>query len=266
MQITLNPTPIAVYQMGKVGSETIVTSLQKSKSIAPIYHVHILAHKNINIALNNYQQKQQPLTLQLENSKILREYLDRHDRPSLNIITAVREPISQFISAFFQNIEFSHPHLLDSQGNGRRDAIYNFLTNRLSNYKAGTAWNCNWFDNDFNPALGMDVYQYDFDRNIGYKKINFQNLNILILQLENSKLWNKYIADFLGLSNSFTLDKTNLSKDKKYYQIYQDVLQNIKIPIVVLEEIYRCKYCQHFYSKQAIESFIQRWSQQVNKI
>ncbi len=260
MQNTLSDIPITVYQMGKVGSETIINSLKQLNLGTPIYHVHILAHKNINVAFDNYQNKHQPLTLQLEHSKILRDYLDNNANPSLNVITSVREPISQFISAFFQNIESSNLDFIDNQGNLRQKYIHQYLTNRLSNYNINNAWNCNWFDNDFNPALELDVYQHEFNIEMGYAEFSCQNFRILILQLENSKFWGNIITDFLGLSNPMQIIKTNMAKEKKYNQVYKYILDNIKIPTATLEKVYQCKYCQHFYSEEAIENFVNKWS------
>lgn len=257
---TINTTPIAVYQMGKVGSETIVNSLKQLELAAPIYHVHILAHKNITISVNNSQKNNQPLNLQLKNSKILREYLDREIDPPLNIITAVREPISQFISAFFQNIESRNPDLINSSGNYKRQAIHNYLTKKLSNYDPKQAWNCNWFDRDFQPALGIDIYEHKFNSELGYTEFTHKNLNILVLQLENSKLWNQRISTFLNLSSPLKIVKTNVSNNKKYHRVYKNILANIELPISVLQEIYQCKYCQHFYSDEAIKGFIDKWS------
>lgn len=262
---TASKTPIAVYQMGKVGSETIVNSLKQIDLGVPIYHVHILSHQNIEIALNNYQQKQQPLTLQLENSRLLRKYLARTDNPTLNVITAVREPVSQFISAFFQNVRSSHPDLVSEQGNLRRNAIYKFLTKRLSNYQVDRAWNCNWFDRDFKPALGIDVYQHKFDRELGYTQLNSQNIKVLLLQLEKSEDWGKIISEFLQLSKPIKIIKSNVSGRKDYKRVYQHILDNLEIPSGILENIYQCQYCQHFYSNAAINYFINRWSQK-NKI
>ncbi|MDY7015276.1 MAG: hypothetical protein SVX43_17095, partial [Cyanobacteriota bacterium] len=47
--------PLLVYQMGKVGSTTIVESLQRAVPDRFIFHVHFLSHKGIKIDEDFYQ-------------------------------------------------------------------------------------------------------------------------------------------------------------------------------------------------------------------
>ena len=262
----LNKSPIAVYQMGKVGSETIFNSLIKLNLDVPIYHVHVLYQKNIDRAINNYQKQNQPLTFQLKQSKILRDYLDRENNPALNVITGVREPVAQFISAFFQNIESSNPNFIDRNGDWKEKEIAEHLTKQLTNYDINNAWNCNWFDNDFKPALGVDVYQYKFDKELGYVEFSYQNIRVLILQLESSDLWSEQLESFFQLSEPIKIIKRNLSYDKKYNHVYKKILENFCLPATVLEKIYQSKYCSHFYTQEDIRQFLNRWSSKKKQI
>ena len=252
--------PIAVYQMGKVGSETIINSLNHLNLPVPIYHIHILSKRNLNQVIPRYQQQDLELTLQLKHSQKLRNYLESGLDPKLTVITAVREPISQFISAFFQNIKTSNPEFIDSDGTWNEAKIYTHLSARLDNYDPQTAWNCNWFDNDFKAALNIDIYQHDFDRKLGYTKFSQGKIELLALQLEKSDNWDKYLSNFLQLSQPVKIVKSNFSDNKQYKTVYNTILRGIKIPKQTLKAIYQSKYCRHFYSDEDLEMFLQRWS------
>ena len=49
-------TPIVVYQMGKVGSSTIVASLHTLKLDSPIYHIHTLTQERIDSIEQTYRE------------------------------------------------------------------------------------------------------------------------------------------------------------------------------------------------------------------
>ena len=256
--------PIAIYQMGKVGSETILYAIKKLSLSRDIYHVHVLAPKNLKASLNHLQSKNRPLTIQLESSQVLTEYLNSEKYIGLKVITGVREPIIQLVSAFFQNIKFNFPHFLNSDGTWQADKIYDHLYKLIANYDINDIKNfknnCNWFDREFKPALGIDVYQYDFDRANGYGIIKQENLDVLILALESSQNWSSVITDFLNLESEIELTRTNAANNKDYKNIYRETVARLKFPSSHLEKIYSSQYCQHFYSPETIEKFIAKWS------
>ena len=253
--------PIAIYQMGKVGSETILYALKKLNLPNSIYHVHVLAPQNLAASINHLNSQNRPLTLQLEHSLILQKYLSSEESTGLKVITGVREPIIQLISAFFQNIKHNFPHFLNSDDSWKSDEIYAHLYKVIANYDIhNLKKNCNWFDNEFKAALGIDVYQYNFDRLQGYEQIKQGNIEVLILRLEASENWKIAITDFLSLEDDIKLIKTNSANNKDYKDIYRETVAKLKFPTSHLEKIYSSKYCQHFYTPEMIDRFIAQWS------
>jgi len=73
--LTNKDCPIGVYQMGKVGSMTIIKSLEEFGMLNPLYHIHVLSLKRMDFLINQCNSKNLPLTLQLQQSKLLRSYL-----------------------------------------------------------------------------------------------------------------------------------------------------------------------------------------------
>lgn len=254
-------TPIVVYQMGKVGSETIENSVRALSLPNPVYHIHCLAPKNVAKKISYFSNKNMTFPLQLKNSLLLQNEINTRDNYCLKVITGVREPISQIISSLFQNITEHVPHFLDPDGRYKTSDIHNHLYNRISSYDTQeAATNCNWFDSEFKPALGIDVYDYKFNLASGYSVINYKNIDILILRLESSENWHIFIADFLGLPDPVKISKKNTSNTKSYRYAYEQVLLQLKFSPSTLQKIYSSQYCQHFYSKKMIEGFIHRWS------
>ncbi len=258
---TKKKCPIAIYQMGKVGSETILYALKKLDLPNSIYHVHVLASQNLTASINHLNLNNRPLTLQLEHSLILRDYLSSEENIGLKVITGVREPIIQLISAFFQNVKHNFPHFLNSDGSWELDKIYDHLYKLIANYDIkNLKKNCNWFEREFKPALGIDVYQYEFDRLKGYGRIKQGDIEVLILSLEGSQNWSSVITDFLSLEEEIKLIKTNSANNKDYKDTYQETVARLKFPTSHLEKIYSSQYCQHFYTPEMIDKFIAEWS------
>lgn len=253
--------PIVIYQMGKVGSQTIKELLEQFDLPNPIYHIHLLSSERLNKSIETRISQNLALTVQQNYGKKLREYIDLQENPSLKVITAVREPIIQLISSVFQKAEFHFPHFINSDGSYKFQEIHDYLSQLILNYKAHNPnQNCNWFDNEFKSALEIDVYEHEFNRITGYSLIAKENIDILILRLENSDIWNPVITDFLEQKNCIKKIVKNSSSKKKYGDVYKKIISELKFPISVLKRIYSSKYCQHFYTQEMIDGFIARWS------
>lgn len=254
-------TPIAVYQMGKVGSQTIRKFIEQLDMPNPVYHIHLLSPKRLEKSIQNRISNNLAPTVQHNHARQLREYIENKDNPSLKIITGVREPVSQLISAIFQTIEVRYPHFIDSDGSFKFQEIRDYLYELILNYNINKPnQNCNWFDTEFKSALGINVYAYEFNHIDGYSIISSNNIDILILRLESSHVWNEAIAYFLDKENLIQPTSKNISAQKKYGNVYQKIISELRIPIPVLKKIYSSKYCQHFYTQEMIDSFIKKWS------
>ncbi|MEB3886920.1 putative capsular polysaccharide synthesis family protein [Lyngbya sp. CCY1209] len=252
--------PIAIYQMGKVGSATILHSLQELNLPNPVFHVHLLSAQNLEISTASFISRNLPLTLQLKHGKILRDYLDSRENASLKVITAVREPIGQLISSVFQNLKVDFTQFIDADENLKVKEIKDYIYNLICQYDVrDPGKNCNWFDREFKQALDIDVYQYQFDPKLAYTAFSKNNLDILVLRLESSQNWSEILTNFLNLEKPLKIIKTNTSDDKNYGDSYKDILSSLKFPVSVLDRIYSSKYCQHFYTKEEIEQFVNKW-------
>lgn len=251
-------TPILIYQMGKVGSSSVMKSLEK-KAIWPLFHVHFLLKSADNRSFYNPKVYEiLDLNRNAERQVRLGEFLYKKiivPKKQLKIISLTREPVGRNIAAFFQNFE---------RETGKKYELSNFtpheLMNIFINYYPHSI-PLDWFDNYFKPFLGVDVYEYPFPKEQGYLRINKDNVDLLILKLETSdSVKEKAIADFLGLKE-FKLVRTNVGENKNYRDIYKEFKQNLKLPLSYVEKMCSSKYFNHFYKEEEIRKVYSRWTE-----
>lgn len=259
-EIAVRGVPVLIYQMGKVGSDSIFGSLQQTQLNGSIHHLHVLSPNLIKLSAERIASKNLRYPEQLGHSEAVRKFIDSRDHPEINVITSVREPLSHLISTMFQNLPHLHPHLIDDQGNWKTDKIKACLQQEIEEYDESNQWNCNWFDRDFKPALAIDIYEHPFDQQTGSTTISVANIRVLVLRLENSDNWSEKVSGFLQLEPGFTINNRNSAADKQYYAVYQTVRQSLKFSNKTLDRIYGTKYCRHFYSPAMITTFKERWS------
>ena len=114
--VVVRGTPILIYQVGKVGSQTIRESLRKLDLPDSIHHIHNLSAAKISEQSASLARLGLPDSRQLEQSRVVREFLDQQSNPKLKIISAVREPVSQRCSAVFQNLKRCLPNRSSHEG------------------------------------------------------------------------------------------------------------------------------------------------------
>lgn len=242
-------SPIIVYQMGKVGSTSIVNSLKKYGLTA--YHVHRINPQNIeSVRLEHLRKGKSPPdeTLGLRLHKYIKQ------GKKLKIITLVREPIGRNISAFFQNFEvFAGIKYTNSKFSAEELA-----DKFIAEYNHSVP--LTWFDVEIRETLGIDIYKYPFPKERGYVRIKRHQFDILILKSEiDDSVKEKCIMEYLGL-DEFKIIRENVGKNKEYYITYRQFLDAIMLPECYLEMMCNSKYTKHFYSHSDIQHIRLKWS------
>ncbi len=117
---SLRKEPLLVYQMGKVGSATIVSSLKAATGVESrysIYHIHWLSPERLiyeEELYKNARARYNGSALSAHrfypgyvwSGQFLKRRIQNQPRKSKwTVITLVREPISRNVSSFFQNLE-----------------------------------------------------------------------------------------------------------------------------------------------------------------
>ncbi|MBW4574477.1 MAG: putative capsular polysaccharide synthesis family protein [Aphanothece sp. CMT-3BRIN-NPC111] len=251
---------ILVHQMGKVGSSTIVASLEALNLNTPIYHTHTLNPQYIESRL--IQLKAEGRKLKTGSHMITSQYLSKVIAKGLNgrswkVITLVREPIIRNISDYFQNIDNYLPNFIDryKEGSLKIDEITN---NFLENYRHDRP--LYWFNQEIKEVFNIDVLSVDFPKQKGYKIFANEHLNLLVIRLEDlNRCYADAFKEFLGIEQ-FKLTAANVAAGKQYDIAYKEIKDTIELPHWYLEKMYSSQYVRHFYTHEEIENFRLKWS------
>lgn len=266
--ILSQPTFTWLYQPGKVASSTIYQSTSSK-----IYHFHSLACGfNADTDLAN----------------IYSQMLVEIKKKPIKIITGVREPISRDISAFFQGSDlgiwplikygnnfwfyllgdYSRYKKLDISTLRKRictlEKSLNFSFELLSKeILKSKSDEFSWFDYEIKALLGVDIYNYPFDKEKGYAIIEQDNIRILVYKCEKLKQLEKVIGSFLE-DPGFLIKNTNLGNEKIYSYVYKKFKEEVKLNKHYFDYYYKNNLkLKHFYTDFEIEQFKNKWEKKL---
>lgn len=262
-----NKGAIIVYQMGKVGSSTVVASLKALDLGNTVYHIHTLTKEGLEAGERIYRDLQSNFFNRYPNRSrhlLASRLLIKQKNQGLGdtrwkVVTLVRDPIARNISAFFQVSEQWLPDSSQIRLTQSEDAIRIFLDQY--EHKEPLVW----FDREFKPALGVDVYASDFDPSEGYKIYSAGPIEILLIRLESlNQCAHEAMQKFLDIDH-FNLVTANVAEEKSYSAAYNAFKKRIVLPDSYIEMMYTSRYAQHFYSENEIAAFTKKWCQQSRR-
>lgn len=242
-----------LYTMGKAGSNSISYSLEKAG--LTVGSKHFFSGDQHNFFNNNNHNFAGKL-----RKKYVKTYLAKLNR-KIKIITLVRDPLARNLSMAFFALETLLYKTLGPADQRNLKGNHLSLNEIIElgffeqlNHQAPF----NWFEEEFNYVLNLDVYHYPFDKKKGYTHITSGNVEVLILKLEKLNMLEAVVGDFLKL-NSFQMLSANRSENYWYASLYTDFKKEFNPSQEYLDWMYQSKYCQHFYSPEEIAAFYQRW-------
>jgi hypothetical protein len=239
--------PVFVYQIGRVGSTTVYESLKNADLPYTFYHFHFLSHQGIRkhqIALKQANFVGTPRDIIY--SKSIRKSLDTSPPPIVRIITLTRDPIRQRISSIFEK-EWGNPPFRDKSGNIDKDLALTYFRKYFQTADNILGTICSWFDREFKPALGVDVYAHPFNQEQGFTIFRQDDIEVLIMKMEDlSRCLSDATRQFLNLKHRVSTQMENVTVESDKGRAYQYVLPRIHIPAHVLDEIYNTEYARHF--------------------
>ncbi|MCF6263982.1 MAG: hypothetical protein L3J24_10405 [Xanthomonadales bacterium] len=245
-----NKKIVLVYQMGKVGSTTYTSSLEKLQSLE-VFHIHRLKHQS-NQSMIKYLLSLGHADLALKEFRwqVISQYINQH-KPQLYIISAMRNPIARNMSAFFQN---------KSLGNLKNERdIELLIEGYLSKYNHDLP--ITWFDEQFNDALGINILDYPFNKQKGWVTFRQHNIHCLLMTAEAKDSEKaSAINAFLDTSLSRLLRK-NSGESKDYAFLYKSFKGKINLPASYINAQLNNKVVRHFYTHNQIQEFKCQWRQ-----
>ncbi len=245
-------TPVLVYQMGKVASMTIVKSLKQIPG-QMVFHVHNLNPENIDGAREIYIEKGYTVPEVLFTNYLnIYHSLIRSTR-KLKIISMVREPISRNVSGFFHNLDtiLKKECAYLTEINRLKDAF-------LKNYTHTGP--ITWFEDEFNPVLGIDIYRHPFNVEKKYSRISTPRFDILVFRCDLAdSVKERVIGELLGNPDFELLPGQNLAGGKEYSAVYHEFLRSVRFPGNFLDMMLNNKYTRHFFSDAEIRQIRKQW-------
>jgi len=255
---------ILIWQMGKVGSLSVYTSLlpysrATSWQVPSIrYDTHWPRHHNI---------------IQTHSVQLLYDLLHHSDEEFV-IISLVRDLLARNISTIFQSMNFKEEWRNSFYIAGKdqfnkmpyeqqeREITRHLHTLNTSSLATG------WYDNllrshFYYPEIErymIDIYAKPFDQERGVQIYESQTprVQMIILRLEDLSERSKELGDFLGINN-FELSWGNAPEGKWYEPIYKRFKERYRPTPQEIEAIYGSRFMRYFYSQEQIASLTKKW-------
>jgi hypothetical protein len=245
--------PVVVFSMGKTGSTAIARAVQAATGDR-VFQVFRLDAERLAQAEARYRASHERGAPFRGASHLWEsEYLLRRPptaKAPWTVITTVREPVAQAVSAFFH-------------GRGGRDLLgRNPSVDALLDDLVAERWvrePLRWFDREFAPGLGVDVFAEAFDPRVGHGLIETPAVRVLLLRQESLDAAPGALARLLGLDRPVPVPVRNDAGTKGYAAGYRAFLSSVRIPEPVLDEAYDSRYARHFYADDEMARFRDRW-------
>jgi hypothetical protein len=220
-------TGYLIYQMGKVGSSSLVIGLREAYGKDAVRHIH--AHKQARQELSEFKANYQQTV----------------------VVTGFREPLSRCISAYFQNLT-------------NRDSHW-FVGDQNEVINRPTAWLINDYNSKAEKHVRSTVrswlHHYEQTTNskfIRYEKMNGfwrfskENVTFYIYTIEA-------ISDFLEaarcdpLLRKMVTKTTNQAKTKWYAELYKNFIEQYRLHPMSYCRIYgNIDFLAYLYSEDQI--------------
>ena len=252
-----NQRPLIVYQMGKVGSESLERSLVDSRIDRRLIRIHSLIDKHIDDSLEllgidrpTYFQRSRQI---LESSRLAWELKRDLHKHRWQVISMIRDPVAQNISSFFQIIDLIVPNFEERLSRGHLD-LDELMEHFLKHYSPDSLF-ANWFDDELKPAFDFDVFDHEFEPKCGFSVYEEPHISLLLIRLEDfDRVAETAVQEFLQ-HPGFRLIRSNQATDKSYGELYERFRSQAVFPRAYVDGMYEKPIAQHFYTSSEIERF-----------
>lgn len=242
--------PLLVFTMAKVGSLSVHLSVKRSTSI-PSFHIHTLDNDEVQTKIKAcfdrgvYPDSRSPVPF------ILKEIIDK--RKPYKVISLFRNPIERNISAFFDAFEFNMGMPAEHFKGGLNELQAAFFEHVNHRYVVS------WFDDYFLPATGINVYDFGFDKELGYGKIEVENTSILLMNtaIEDGTK-QQLIADFLEVPN-FELVNANVTSQSKASGLYEAFKNHMSFDQAYINDLLGSRFFEHFFTPEEALRTREKW-------
>lgn len=255
---------VLIYQMPKIGSQTIESSLNAANLPGRVLRFHYLSRafaKTLRHGLSSPQPDaswRANARIQLASIRYLSRWL-RCRRvlcgfglaiPKLQVITAVRDLIGLVLASIFENFNYFAPDPGGLTAERCAEALLHPKTFKTLR---------NWFDLELKPFTGIDVFAEKFTPAQGYAAYQNRFARVLVYRFEALNDLAGPLSQFLDWPVPALLNR-NLGESKEYASQYRAVRQQLRLPPEFVASIYDAKMMRHFYSDHERREFHLKWT------
>jgi hypothetical protein len=247
--------PVLVYTAPKVASTAVTNALQAAGQ--SVFHVHMISAasmRSLREAMRRRglaRMKWDALGLEDIGNALASELIA--PRHPARIVSLVRDPVARNISFYFETLDV----LWQTQRAHERVRLERLLAEFPERFRHERG--IEWFDNEFKPVLGLDVYEHPFPHDKGYQRINSGPYEVLIMRHDlDDRLKEKCLAEFVGVGQ-VTLTPQNVSSQKPYAEMYREFIRRVELPEDYVDRLLGSKYARHFYGPEELARFRAKW-------
>jgi hypothetical protein len=261
--------PIVVYQMGKVGSTSVVNTVRAHFPDRPVYNVHHLTKEGLDYTADAYALQGRAFPgYAYWVARYLYGRVDAATEGRWSVITLTRDLVARNVSGFFETLAAWYPgwcpRTYDRLDTSARLSLFSEMRGVfLERYPHDVA--AGWFEAELEPVLGIDVLAKEFPRALGYDVYRGDRADLLVMRLENlSSCYQTALSVFFGRDVShLDLARANVAEEKPYKRFYQEFSSWLVLPDDYLQRMYSTRYARHFYSETELSEFRKRWSEKA---
>lgn len=252
---------VLVFQMAKVGSQTVVRSIRASGPRQPVFHVHTLTDQGMAAMEGFYRWSRVP-SLLWAGHLLVGRYLSRQIRRGVTpgrwkIVTLVRDPVARNLSLLFQLGHRLLPDFEEQCDAGRLDPITVF--ERFEADFPGQVDCMRWFRDELYPVFGVDPFAEPFDREAGHHVYRGPFADVLLIRTEDlDRGGAAALRSFLGLEQ-LRWKRANIGGRKANGARYARLLDRLRLPAAFVDRYYDTPEVRHFYSPEELNLLRTRW-------
>ena len=252
---------LLIYQMGRVASQTVNDTAAAALPGVPVFHVHWLSEENLSRAearaRSRYGMVRQRHILV---ARRLRQFLEQRGLGGLQwwIVTLVRDPVARNLSEFFLTLEEYQIEGAFRRYRENPDVLRQWIDDFVSGYDHLSR--CHWFEEEIGRVFGIDVYSQPFDHQCGFSLIEQDGVRVLVLRQEDLDRGLKSgFKALTGVAPAGQVVARHVSGQDPNADLYRELRCRLRMPAELLDRIYDCRWVRHFYSKEEISEWRQRW-------
>ena len=248
-------TPVLIYTAPKVASTAVTNALQAAGQT--VFHVHMISAasmRSLREAMRRRglaRMKWDALGLEDIGKALAAELIE--PRHPARIVSLVRDPVARNISFYFETLDV----LWQTERAHKHVSVERLLAEFHERFRHERG--IDWFDNEFKPVLGLDVYEHPFPHDRGYQRIDSGPYEVLIMRHDlDDRVKEKCLAELVGL-DTVSLTPKNVSAQKPYADVYREFLRRVELPEDYVDRLLGSKYARHFYAPEELARFRARW-------